>query len=199
MERKQIVIAQVHEPRLFKTTTGKELHAYTITGVDHIIYKTCSDTIGKLFVVGKTLDADIETVTKGDYTNHNIKQVYEGGKPVSGSQRKWSGKSKEELESIENQVAVKAVTDLWSAGKLTDTDSEVKYLRLWIREHLQPNNKLTNQPDVATNALQSKTSPSKPPYMKSPPTAIKPDHTTYKPNDRANLLSVDNIMNGIKK
>jgi hypothetical protein len=80
MERKQIVIAQVHEARLFKSSTGKELHAYSITGSDHIIYKTCSDTIGKSFIVGKTLDADVETVTKGGLYEPQYKTGLCGGK-----------------------------------------------------------------------------------------------------------------------
>ena len=80
----------------------------------------------------------METTTKGEYTNHNIKQLYEGGEPVSGKRKTW-GKSPEEFKSIEQQVLVKAIVDLWVAGKLLPTDTEVKQARIWLTARLQGN------------------------------------------------------------
>jgi hypothetical protein len=96
-----------------------------------------------LFVPDKILDADIETTTKGEYTNHNIKQVYVGGKIVSSKRKAWGGKSAEEIKSIEQQVAVKAVVDSYIAGKLLHTDNEVKLMHTWLTERLTVNNRKT--------------------------------------------------------
>jgi len=38
--------------------------------------------------------------------------------------------------SIEGQVAIKAIVDLWIAGKLTDKDREVEVTRLWLIDRL---------------------------------------------------------------
>ena len=126
MERKQITVKEVHEPRKFTSSQGKDLQVYSFTGTDGVKYQTLSDTIGKSFIAGKVLDADVETTTKGEYTNHNIKQLYEGGEPVSGKRKAWGGKSPEELKSIEQQVAVKAVVDLWIAGTISIPKSSLR-------------------------------------------------------------------------
>lgn len=55
-----------------------------------------------------------------------LQQVRQGGR----------GYSPEERASIETQVAIKASTELWIAGKFTDKDAEVIGLRKWLTAHL---------------------------------------------------------------
>ncbi len=157
MERKQITVKEVYPPRKF-SSNGKELISYSFTGEDTVKYETLSQTIGMGFMAGKVLDADVDTRTStgGDgtvYTHYTIKQVYVDGQAVGGQRqgggRQWSGgRSSEDRASIESQCAAKAITDLWIAGKLADTDKQVTALRAWLFSRLVA--VPVKEPDVKT-------------------------------------------------
>ncbi|KKK82539.1 hypothetical protein LCGC14_2802380 [marine sediment metagenome] len=68
-------------------------------------------------VVGEVLDADYETIVKGEYTNYKVVQVYKDGQPVFSKGtgfkggRGGYGKSPEEREEISRAVALKAAVN----------------------------------------------------------------------------------------
>ena len=100
---------------------------------------------------GVEIDADIKITKKESgevtYTNRTVTQIYEGGQPVR-VKRSSGSKSPEEMASIETQVAVKAITDLWINDKLPGDSMEVRCLRWWLISRIDKNVKPSlPQPD----------------------------------------------------
>jgi hypothetical protein len=140
MERKQITVKSMVEPRTFEGKNGK-VTSYAIMGEDGLKYETMSSSIAGYFVVGKALDIEVEDKawSKGDVSgvNHSIKQVYIDGQPVSGQKKTegsgWSGGKSDPVKnaSIEMQHYSSEVRELWIAGKLKDDAPLVKcYLEI---------------------------------------------------------------------
>lgn len=134
-ERKQIKIAEVMPPREVGQRGAK---IYEFKGEDGIKYETFSSTFAGYFVMGKTIDADVNTTTKQGqdgttYVHHQITQIYVDGKPVNiKSGGRSYGKSPQEIVSIENQCRSKIIADLWINEKLKDDDQLVKNLKSWL-------------------------------------------------------------------
>jgi hypothetical protein len=135
-EHKQIKITEVKEPR---PVGNKGAVVYEVKGEDGLKYETFSETFSKYFVVDKTLEVDVDTVSNqaqdgNTYVHHRITQVYVDSKPVQAKQGggRSYGKSPQEIASIENQCRSKIITELWIAGKLKDEDTRVKALLGWL-------------------------------------------------------------------
>ena len=68
-----------------------------------------------------------------------------------------SGRSPEEIASIEQQVAVKALTELMIAGKIPIDSDEGALMLTWCRTRLAPKQKLT----ASSKQTEPKTKPTK--------------------------------------
>jgi hypothetical protein len=88
---------------------------------------------------GDTIDAEVEV--KGKYNNlKNVKVVGRGAGAPEPARKPESPDARN--SSIEAQSAAHDVTTLWAAGKLQDTDIEVRKLRAYLRS------KISNDPIV---------------------------------------------------
>ncbi len=91
-----------------ESETTKSYHAFR--------FKDNSEVVDAI-VVGEVLDADYETIVKGEFTNYKIVQIYKDGQPVFAKGggfkggRGGYGKSPEEREEISRAVALKAAVN----------------------------------------------------------------------------------------
>ncbi len=90
-------------------------------------------------IVGNKIDADVEVRQSGEYVNNVVVQIYRDGKPIVQPKQVWSGggskgKSPEERKSIEDQVRIYVIADLWKADKLKETDPLVGKMLAWLGE-----------------------------------------------------------------
>jgi len=136
-ERKMLKIKSVGQPASFGSGDGKKL---SFAAEDGLSYTTFVSSLFELVVVGAELDSDVELRKSGDYTNWILVQVYKDGKAMA-EKKKWGGggggyrgKSPEEIDSIENQVRAKIVSDLWVGKAVTDSDELVIKLRAWLNK-----------------------------------------------------------------
>lgn len=147
MERIKIKIAEIFEPKTinFNDRQGqpKQSNIYSIKADNGISYQTFSSTLATSFILGAILDADVEVETKGEFTNHSIKQIYINGEPVNSSKKQGFQQS---TEAYKYQV----IAQLWTAGKLKDDSPEVKRLLTWIS---------TGEPKLAVTAPISAPAP----------------------------------------
>ena len=147
MERIKIKIAEILEPKTinFNDRQGqpKQSNIYSIKSDLGIRYQTFSSTLATCFVLGAILDADVEAETKGDFTNHSIKQIYIDGQPVNASKKQGFQQSSESQKYV-------VITQLWTAGKLKDDSPEVKRLLTWVS---------TGEPKLAITAPISAPAP----------------------------------------
>jgi len=98
-----------------------------------LLYSTFKSRFFDTIKVGAEIEAEIEVKQHGEYTNRTVVNIAGmEAKPFS----RGGGKSPEQTASIESQVAVKAVVDLWVAGKVEDGSPEVIGLRAWIAARL---------------------------------------------------------------
>lgn len=111
---------------------GDQVNKVTFTGVENGVirsyhafrFKDNSEVVDAI-VVGEVLDADYDTIVKGEYTNYKIVQAYKDGQPVfakGGGRKGGYGKSPEEQEAIARAVAFKGSIDLAVAGKVDPGD-----------------------------------------------------------------------------
>ncbi|HPC72556.1 MAG TPA: hypothetical protein PLB48_12170 [Treponema sp.] len=145
-ERIKLTITEVKEPRAVGQAEVLELLA---VGPDNktLKYGAWNKSFYEYIKKGAVIDADIETKVsdKTDpngehYVSRKIVQLYSNGQPViKKSTGRTYGKSPEEIraerQSIEAQVAVKAITDLEVAGK--SVKPELLSLRdAWLKNAL---------------------------------------------------------------
>ena len=114
----KILVQTKGEPELMPF--GDEIHKVGFSGVENettksyhaFRFKDNSEVVDAI-VVGEVLDADYETIVKGEYTNYKVVQVYRDGQPVFAKSggfkggRGGYGKSPEEREEIARAVALK--------------------------------------------------------------------------------------------
>ena len=136
-ERKPIKIKTAGKTTPFGTGGGQKL---SFSGEDGISYTTFVKSLFEYFIVGTEVDVDVELRKSGEYSNWIVTQMYKDGKPLAEKSKGYGGsggggyrgKSPEEVSSIENQVRVKAIAELWAAGKLENDDPVVHKLKFYL-------------------------------------------------------------------
>ena len=142
-ERKQLKVLQVSEPE----KKGQFLQILRFTCDDNLHYETTKKGLFQYIKQEAELNADTELQVLtfedgGQLTKWVVTQLYaQDGKPLGAtadlpSQRRGYGKSPEEISSIETQVAIKAITDAFCAGKLEPKDPLILAWRVWCATHL---------------------------------------------------------------
>ena len=118
----KILVQTKGEPELMPF--GDQIHKVGFSGVENETTKSYhafrfqdNSEVVDAIVVGEVLDADYETIVKGEYTNYKVVQVYKDGQPVFAKGggfkggRGGYGKSPEEREEISRAVSLKAAVD----------------------------------------------------------------------------------------
>lgn len=132
-ERKTIVIKSAGTPMGFGNGDGQKV---SFAGEDNISYTCFAKDLFENIKTGATLDADTEQRKNGEHINWVVTQIYVNGSPVGkkgGFAKKGGyGKSPEEIRSIENQVRVKIISELWIHSTITPEDPLVGLLRKYL-------------------------------------------------------------------
>lgn len=136
-ERKSLTIIQVKEvekvgdkqiPKLsFKAKDGEQEHWYF----------TFKSSLFELIKGGQTINADVETEIKGEYTNRKIVQIYVDGQPIGGKgQQGYRGKSPEELELSARSYALSYAKDLAVADKIPVVEiiNQAEIFYNWVKK-----------------------------------------------------------------
>ena len=127
IEKATIVIKTAGAPTEFGTgePKAKKLSFQTERGIS---VQTFATALFPLIKSGATIVADMELRKNGQYENWTLTQIYVDGKPMAEKGKggygggKSYGKSPEERLSIEDQVRVKAITELVISGKVALED-----------------------------------------------------------------------------
>ena len=166
MTREQLKIIEVKDIQKVGEK-GAELLKFKAQGPDgkELWFQTFRKSLFDAIKAGVSIDADIEVKTEErngtEYTNRQVSQIYRGGQPVAVKGQfqgyRNSGKSPEEIASIEQQVAVKALTELMVAGKIPIDSDEGALMLAWCRVRLAPKQKLA----ASSKQTEPKTKPAK--------------------------------------
>lgn len=99
-ERKSLTITQVEEVKKVGDKQIPKLSFRAREGANELaaIYFTFKSNLFELIKEGQTINADVETEQRGEYTNRKIVQIYVDGQPTGGKKEGYRGKSPEELE-----------------------------------------------------------------------------------------------------
>lgn len=116
-ERKTLTITQVNEIRTGDRKDGKgqwkSLSFKAKDGDKELLYSTFKTGLFEFIKEGQTINADIETDQRGEYTNRSVVQIYVDGQPVGGKgQQGYRGKSPEELEQQARVMVLSYAKDM---------------------------------------------------------------------------------------
>ena len=119
-ERKNLTITQVNEIQKVGDKQVPKLSFRAREGDSELaaIYFTFKTSLFELIKEGQTINADIETEIRGDYTNRKVVQIYVDGQPVSSKGTQYRGKSPEELEQQARLMILAYAKDLAVANKI---------------------------------------------------------------------------------
>jgi len=136
-ERKNLTITQVNEIQKVGDKQVPKLSFRAREGDSELaaIYFTFKTSLFELIKEGQTINADIETEIRGDYTNRKVVQIYIDGQPVSSKGTQYRGKSPEELEQQARLMILAYAKDLAVADKipLEDIPKTADWFYTWLK------------------------------------------------------------------
>ena len=166
MTREALTIIEIKDVKEVGTK-GAQVLAFKARGPDgkELWYSTFRKSLFDAIKPGESIAADVEVKTQeregATFTNRQVNRVYVGEQPVAVKGQfqgyRNSGKSPEEIASIEQQVAVKALTELMVAGKIPIDSDEGALMLAWCRTRLAPKQK----PTVSSKQTEPKIKPAK--------------------------------------
>jgi hypothetical protein len=121
-ERKNLTITQVEEIKKVGDKQIPKLSFKAKDGDKELTYFTFKSSLFEQIKEGQTINADIETEQKGEYTNRKIVQVYVDGQSVSSKKQGYYGKSPEELDLSARAYALSYAKDLAVGDKIKVVD-----------------------------------------------------------------------------
>ena len=133
-ERKTLTITQVNEIQKVGDKQIPKLSFRAREGDSELTYFTFKTSLFDLIKEGQTINADIETEIRGDYTNRKVVQIYVDGQPVA-TKRGYQGKSPEELELSARSYVLSYAKDLVVADKipLEDITKTADWFYTWLK------------------------------------------------------------------
>ena len=171
MTREALTIIEIKDVKEVGTK-GAQVLAFKARGKDgkELWYSTFRRSLFDAIKPGRSIAADVEVKTQeregATFTNRQVNQVYVGEQPVAVKGQfqgyRNSGKSPEEIASIEQQVAVKALTELMVAGKIPIDSDEGVLMLAWCRMRLAPKQKSAASPqhtELKTKPTRVKVTP----------------------------------------
>ena len=144
-ERQKLTVLEVKEPVKVgdKGAEKMQFRASDASGKEVWYFTFKKDLFGVIRQnKDKTIEVDVDVSEReyqgNTFVDRKVSQVYIEGQPIVTKDREgWSSsRSPEERAAIAAQVAVKAVTELWVAGKLDEASPFVIALKKWLIEHL---------------------------------------------------------------
>lgn len=135
-ERKNLTIIQVKEIEKIGDRQIPKLSFRASDGDGEHWYQTFKSSLFELIKEGQTINADVETQERGEYTNRRIVQVYVDGQPVVSKGAGFSrGKSPEELELSAKSYALSYAKDLVIAKVIPFDDITIaaKNFYAWMK------------------------------------------------------------------
>jgi len=98
-ERRVLVVTQVNPIQKVGDKQIPKLSFKAKDGDNELSYFTFKSSLFEQIKAGQTINADVETEIKGEYTNRKIVQIYVDGQPIVGrGSGSYRGKSPEEVE-----------------------------------------------------------------------------------------------------
>jgi len=135
-ERKNLTITQVSEIQKVGDKQIPKLSFKAKDGDNELSYFTFKSSLFDSIKEGQTINADVETEQRGEYTNRRIVQIYVDGQPLvsKGAGRSY-GKSPEELEQQARLMILAYSKDLAVAGliPLNDIPKTADWFYTWLK------------------------------------------------------------------
>ena len=111
-ERKTLTITQANEIQKVGEKQIPKLSFKAKDGDKELTYFTFKSSLFELIKEGQTINAEVETEQRGEYTNRKVVQVYVDGQPLGGQKSQYRGKSPEELEQTARLMILAYAKDL---------------------------------------------------------------------------------------
>ena len=111
-ERKTLTITQANEIQKVGEKQIPKLSFKAKDGDKELTYFTFKSSLFELIKEGQTINAEVETEQRGEYTNRKVVQVYVDGQPLGGQKSQYRGKSPEELEQTAKLMILAYAKDL---------------------------------------------------------------------------------------
>ena len=135
-ERKNLTITEVKSVEKVGKNQTPKLSFKAKDGDKELWYFSFRTSLFEAIKEGQTVNADVETEQRGEYTNRRIVQIYVDGQPVvsKGSGRSY-GKSPEELEQQARLMILAYAKDLAVADKipLEDIPKTADWFYTWLQ------------------------------------------------------------------
>jgi hypothetical protein len=137
-ERKNLTVTHVEEIKKVGDKQIPKLSFKARDGDRESMYFTFRTSLFELVKQGQTINADVETEERGEYTNRKIIQVYVDGQPVSQKgQQGYRGKSPEELDQQARVMVLSYAKDLAIADKIpfTAITDQADVFYTWLKKN----------------------------------------------------------------
>lgn len=139
-ERKTLTITQANEIQKVGEKQIPKLSFKAKDGDKELTYFTFKSSLFELIKEGQTINAEVETEQRGEYTNRKVVQVYVDGQPINVKGGGYRGKSPEELEQTAKSMALSYAKDL-AVAKLISLEEITEWADTfygWVKKNGNP-------------------------------------------------------------
>ena len=162
-ERKNLTIVEIKGVEKVGDKQIPKLSFKAKDGDKESWYFTFRSSLFEAIKQGQTINADVETEERGEYTNRKIVQIYQDGQPMSQKGQGYRGKSPEELEQQARVMVLSYAKDLAVADKIpfTAITDQADIFYTWVKK-----NEPTKAPDAKLKSETPASSEAKSPAPK---------------------------------